>query len=136
MAATIATTSDQTAIETLLDTYERALNTADAGLAASLYAPEGIFMPLFLPTAEGSEIVGSYEQIFAAIKLEIAFHVDDLSIDGDTAHALTRSKGHVTLLESGTRAPEFNRELFVFERREGDWKIARYMFNKTSSAGA
>ena len=136
MAPAIATTSDQKAIATLLDTYERSLTTADAELAASLYAPEGIFMPLFLPTAEGREILASYRQIFAAIKLEIAFQVDDLSIDGDTAHALTRSEGHVTLLESGTRAPESNRELFVFERHEGDWKIARYMFNKTSPSGA
>lgn len=136
MAPIIATTSDQTAIKTLLDTYERSLNTSDAELAASLYGPEGIFMPLYLPTAEGNEILGSYQQIFAAIKLEIAFQVDDLSVDGDTAHALTRSEGHVTLLESGTRAPESNRELFVFERREDDWKIARYMFNKTSPPGA
>ncbi len=136
MAPTIATTADQTAIETLLATYERSLNTADAELAASLYAPEGIFRPLFLPTAAGGEILESYQQIFAAIKLEIAFQVDDLSVDGDTAHALTRSEGHVTLVESGARAPESNRELFVFERREGDWKIVRYMFNKTSPAAA
>jgi hypothetical protein len=52
------TTPDVKAIETLLGTYERSLNTADAELAASLYAPDGMFMPLFLPTAEGSEILG------------------------------------------------------------------------------
>lgn len=133
--APMTTASDQTAITTLLNTYERSLNTADAELAASLCAAEGIFMPLFLPTAKGGEILGSYQQIFAAIKLEIAFQIDDLSVDGDTAHALTRSEGHVTLLETGARAPEFNRELFVFERREGDWKIVRYTFNKTSPTG-
>lgn len=28
--------------------------------------------------------------------------------------------------------PEENRELFVFERENNEWKIARYMFNKMS----
>lgn len=128
------TTPDVKAIETLLGTYERSLNTADAELAASLYAPDGVFMPLFLPTAVGSEILGSYRQIFAAIKLEVTFEIDDLSVDGDTAHALTRSQGHVTLAGGGARTPESNRELFVFQRRQGEWRIARYLFNKTTPA--
>ncbi len=130
------TTNDVQAIEALLSTYERALNTADAELAASLYAEDGVFMPLFLPTAAGDEILGSYRQIFATLKFEIAFHIDDISIDGDTAHALTRSEGHTTQVESGNRGPESNRELFVFQRRDGEWKIARYMFNKTNPTGA
>jgi hypothetical protein len=50
----------------------------------------------------------------------IAFTIDDLSVDGDVAHALTRSEGHATVLESGDRAPESNRELFVFQRRDGE----------------
>jgi uncharacterized protein (TIGR02246 family) len=135
MTTLTVTTPDVNAIETLLGTYERSLNTADAELAASLYAPDGVFMPLFLPTAEGSEILGSYRQIFAAIKLEVTFKIDDLGVDGDTAHALTRSQGHVTLTDSGARTPESNRELFVFQRRQGEWMIARYMFNKTTPAG-
>jgi hypothetical protein len=81
MTTPTVTTPDVKAIETLLGTYERSLNTADAELAASLYAPDGVFMPLFLPTAEGSEILGSYRQIFAAIKLEVTFKIDDLGSD-------------------------------------------------------
>jgi uncharacterized protein (TIGR02246 family) len=135
MTTLTATTPDVNAIETLLATYETSLNTADAELAASLYAPDGVFMPLFLPTAKGSEIFGSYRQIFAAIKLEVTFRIDDVSVDGDTAHALTRSQGHVTLAESGARTPESNRELFVFQRHQGEWRIARYMFNKTTPTG-
>ena len=48
-----------------------------------------------------------------------------------TAHALTRSKGKITILANGTTTPEENGELFVFGRRDGEWKIVRYMFNKT-----
>lgn len=134
--STADTSTDLQAIHTLLSTYERSLNTADAELAASLYASDGAFMPLFLPTAKGEEILGSYQQIFQTIKLEISFTIDDLQVDGDTAHALTRSEGHLTELTSGNRGPEANRELFVFQRRDGDWKIARYMFNKTTTPRA
>ncbi len=38
----------------------------------------------------------------------------------------------MTVLADGTTAPEENRELFVFQKEDGVWKIARYMFNKTS----
>jgi uncharacterized protein (TIGR02246 family) len=126
-----ATSTDRQAINQLLSTYARSLNTSDAELAASLYAPEGVFIPLFLPTASGEEILNSYRQIFNTIKLEVAFTIDDITIDGDTAHALTRSEGHVTVLSSGKRSPESNRELFVFNRDDGEWKISRYMFNRT-----
>ena len=93
-------------------------------------------MPLFLPTTADEEILGSYRQIFQTIKLDIAFTIDDLSVEGDVAHALTRSGGHTTQVGSGNRGPESNRELFVFARRNGEWNIARYKFNKTNPAGA
>ena len=130
--STTETSADVQAIESLLSQYQRSLNESDAELAASLYASDGIFMPLFLSSAQGELIHGSYQQIFDTIKLEIVFTIDDLQVDGDTAHALTRSEGHATELASGNRGPEANRELFVFQRRDGEWKIARYMFNKTA----
>ncbi len=38
----------------------------------------------------------------------------------------------MTVLANDTSAPEENRELFVFQKKDGVWKISRYMFNKTS----
>lgn len=38
------------------------------------------------------------------------------TVDGDTAHAVTGSAGHVTVHADGTRSPEENRELFVLAR--------------------
>jgi hypothetical protein len=48
--------SDQ--IRALLTTYERALNTSDAALAASCYTSDGVFMPTTLPTAAGGSDAG------------------------------------------------------------------------------
>ena len=49
------------------------------------------------------------------------------------AFAVTSSKGTTLIRATGDTIPEANRELFVFEKVDGNWKIARYMFNKTES---
>ncbi len=127
----MATDTDQ--IRELLATYQDALNASDAETSASLYGSDGVFLPYQLPTSSGDEVLGAYQAIFGAIKLDVAFTIDDVTVDGDTAHALTRSKGKVTVLADDTVTPEENRELFVFGRRGSGWKIIRYMFNKTSA---
>jgi len=121
------------AIHSLLATYERSLNTSNADLAASCYTADGIFMPTTLPTAAGKELRTAYANIFAAIRLKVTFSIDELALAGnDTAYALTRSNGEVTILATGSTNPEANREMFIFRREAGGWKIARYMFNKAA----
>lgn len=123
--------TDQDQIRRLLDTYEQSLNTGDARLAAGLYTDDAVFMPTTLPTAAGAGIRDAYEQIFAAIGLEVAFTIDELVVAGDdTAYALTRSSGTQLDRTTGETTPEANREIFIFRRVDGAWKIARYMFNK------
>lgn len=130
----MSTDTSKAQITELLATYEKALNTADAASAASLYAADGVFYPHNVPTATGAQIFGSYEQIFNTINLDIAFTIHEIVIDGDIAFATTGSKGEVTVLEPGITVPEENRELFVFVREAGAWKIGRYMFNKPTAA--
>ncbi len=127
------TTEDQTQIAALLERYETALNASDVDAVLELYAPDGVFMPSSAPTAEGADQVrASYEFVFSTLQLEIRFSIDEIEVRGDLAFARTGSKGTVTILADGTSAPEENRELFVFEKQGGEWKIARYIFNKTS----
>ena len=119
-------------IESLLSVYKTALNTSDAKLAQSLYTTDGEFMPSEAPTAIGLEgILKSYEFIFNQIELSIEFFIEEIEIEENMAFAVTNSKGTVKILGNGIVAPEANRELFVFEKVKGEWKIARYMFNKT-----
>lgn len=119
-------------IEDLLNKYQKSLNTSDAKLAQSLYTKDGIFMPSEAPSGIGSEgILKSYEYIFSQIQLNIKFFIDEIEVEGNMAFAVTSSKGTVKILGNGIEAPEANRELFVFEKLDGEWKIARYMFNKT-----
>ena len=119
-------------IEKLLGEYKKSLNTSDAKLAQSLYTKEGVFMPTEAPSGIGSKnILKSYEFIFSQIQLNIEFFIEEIEVEGNMAYAVTSSKGTVKILANGDEAPEANRELFVFEKVDGEWKIARYMFNKT-----
>ncbi|MBK7912547.1 MAG: nuclear transport factor 2 family protein [Saprospiraceae bacterium] len=119
-------------IETLLSTYEKSLNTSDAKLAQSLYTKDGIFMPTEAPSGIGSEgILKSYEYVFSQIQLNIKFFIEEIQVDENMAFAVTSSKGTTLIRATEVTIPEANRELFVFEKVNDEWKIARYMFNKT-----
>jgi uncharacterized protein (TIGR02246 family) len=121
-------------IEELLVKYQKSLNTSDAKLAQSLYTKDGVFMPTQAPSGIGSEgILKSYEYVFSQIQLNIKFFIEEIQVEGNMAFALTSSQGTFKIHANGMEAPEANRELFVFEKVNGEWKIARYMFNKTTS---
>ena len=123
-------------IEMLLGDYEKSLNTSDARLAQSLYTKDGIFMPTEAPSGIGSEgILKAYEYVFSQIQLNIKFLIEEIQVEGNMAFAVTSSKGTVKIHAAGIVAPEANRELFVFEKVDGNWRIARYMFNKTQPKG-
>ncbi len=127
------TDTDQREIQTVLDRYEKALNASDVDAVLELYADDGVFMPSSAPTAVGvASVRAAYEHVFTTIKLQIVFTVQEIVAEGSNAFAVTGSKGSVTVLANATTAPEENRELFVFQKQDGVWKIARYMFNKTS----
>ena len=123
-------------IEKLLLVYQKSLNTSDAKLAQSLYTKDGVFMPTEAPSGIGAEgILKSYEFVFSQIQLNIEFFIEEIVVEGNMAFAVTSSKGTVKIHANGIETPEANRELFVFEKVDEEWKIARYMFNKTEPKG-
>ncbi len=111
-------------LRTLLASYETSLNAGDGARIEQLYADDG---------ASGrSAVRGAYDAVFSNIRIAIHFTVDELTVKGDVAYARTHSAGTATVVATGARGPEQNRELFIFTRGANGWKIARYMFNKTS----
>lgn len=126
----IATEKQQ--IEKLLEVYKQSLNSSDAVLATSLYTKDGIFMPTQAPSGIGQDgILNSYNFVFSQIQLNVEFFIEEIQVEGDMAFAVTNSKGTVKIHANGAEVPEENRELFVFEKVNGNWLISKYMFNKT-----
>ncbi len=124
-------TTEKTAIEKLLFSYRDALNTSDVNKVLPLYSNDGVFMPSGAPSAIGqAQIKSSYEFVFSQIQLNIEFSIDEIVVNGDLAFARTTSKGTTLIHANGQTVAEENRELFVLQKIDGKWKIARYMFNK------
>ena len=124
-------TTEKSAIEKLLFSYRDALNTSDVNKVLPLYTNDGVFMPSNAPSAIGQEqIKGSYEFVFKTIQLKIEFFIDEIMVNGDYAFARTTSKGTTLIHANGQTVAEENRELFVLQKINGQWKISRYMFNK------
>ena len=120
-------------IRALLGTYERSLNDGDADLAAACYTGDGVFMPTALPTISGDGLRDGYAGIFGNIRLSVTFTIDELVVASDSvAYAQTRSNGTQVVSATSAESAESNRELFIFARQDGSWKISRYMFNKSA----
>ncbi|MBX7108838.1 MAG: DUF4440 domain-containing protein [Chitinophagales bacterium] len=128
---TMNSQTEKSKIEELLFSYRDALNSSAVSKVLPLYTNDGVFMPSNAPSAIGQEQVKvSYEFVFKSIQLNIEFFIDEIEISGDFAFARTISKGTTLIHANGQTVPEENRELFVLQKVNGQWKIARYMFNK------
>ncbi len=123
--------TQQQAIEKMLFSYRDALNASNVNKVLTLYTQDGVFMPSNAPSAIGQEeLKGSYEFVFKNIQLNIEFFIDEIITKGDYSFVRTVSRGTTLIHASGQTVPEENRELFVLQNVNGQWKIARYMFNK------
>jgi uncharacterized protein (TIGR02246 family) len=123
--------AEKASIENVLYSYGDALNTADVNKVLQVYTQDGVFMPTTLPTATGTEqLKESYSNIFKTIRLNVKFNIKRF-LNGDVAFARTSSKGNVIINATDQVIPEENREFFLTKKENGEWKISRYMFNKS-----
>ena len=126
--------ANEEAVAAVLANYEDALNQSDTEAVMKLYAPDGVFMPQHFPSSVGADAVRkAYNGVFEAITLKVKFVVAEVhQIAPDWAIARTNSAGTVTVKATGGGGPEANQELFVFQKIDDAWKIARYCFSTTN----
>lgn len=118
-------------IQSLLKSYEKALNQGDLKQVLSLYAKDGVFMPSSKPTSTGQQqIKQAYQQVFNTLGFDVRFHTDEIVRRDDLAFVRTLSDGKIKLRDKNMTIKNNSRELFVLKRIDGDWKIYRYMFNE------
>jgi uncharacterized protein (TIGR02246 family) len=125
---------DKKKIEAVIAVYQKALANSDATTASSLYTKTAKFMPSGGPSAIGTDAIkGSYTYVFSLITPTIEFTIDEVVFIGNYAYVTSTSEGTSLIKANNQNVPEINRELFVFEKENGIWKIARYMFNKMTN---
>jgi uncharacterized protein (TIGR02246 family) len=126
--------ANEKAVAAVLAKYQDALNQSDTGAVMKLYAPDGVFMPQNNPSSVGAEEVRrAYDAVFRTIKLTVKFNVAEVvEMAPNWVFARTNSAGTVKVLATDAGGPEANQELFLFQKIEGVWKIARYCFSTTN----
>ena len=129
-----AADSDVDQIRGLLKNYERVLNGSDVASVLQLYTKDGVFMAQHNPSAVGiDQVETAYTAVFKAIKLNVKFDIVEIEVIAPTwAFARTNSSGTTTINATGNKVSEGNQELFVLQKVDGDWKIARYCFSTTN----
>lgn len=122
---------EKVAIEKTLKTYFGSLNASDVKTAVDSYTADGVFMPTKFPTATGTDqLMAAYGNVFKAIQLNVTVKIEEIIIRDDIAFAGTLSNGSTLIHATGETTPEENREFFLLRKDNGEWKIARYMFNQ------
>jgi uncharacterized protein (TIGR02246 family) len=126
--------TDETAVGKLLGDYQTALNRSDTDAVMRLYANDGVFMPQNSPSSVGAVAVrAAYDAVFKEITLTVEFAIAEIhQVASEWAFARTNSAGTVKVNATGESAAEANQELFVLQKIEGAWKIARYCFSTTN----
>ena len=129
-----AADSDQENIHAVLKAYEQVLNASDVDGVLKLYTEDGVFMAQHNPSAVGiQQVEAAYTGVFQAIDLNVEFDIVEVEVIADDwAFARTNSSGTTTINATGDQIPEGNQELFVLQKIDGDWKIARYAFSTTN----
>ena len=134
LAAVVQAAGDAEDVRALLKSYERVLNASDVAGVLELYADDGVFMAQHNPSAAGKgQIEVAYKAVFEAIELNVTFDIVEIEVIAPNwAFARTNSSGTTRINATGDQVSERNQELFLLERVNGDWKIARYAFSTTN----
>lgn len=86
--------------------------------------------PGYQPSVGKNALRTSYERIFSTIKLDINFSLDEIVVlDGVWAFARTTAAGTKHWLLKGSQESHHNQEIFICQKVNGAWKIARYCFS-------
>ena len=93
-------------------------------------------MPQHSPSSVGRDAVReAYKKVFDAITLQVKFEIAEVKqLAAEWALARTNSAGKVKVHATGEGGPEANQELFLFQKINEEWKIARYCFSTTNPA--
>jgi uncharacterized protein (TIGR02246 family) len=126
--------ANEKAVAEVLAKYQDALNQSDTDAVMKLYAPDGVFMPQNSPSSVGAgEVRRAYDAVFKSIKLTVKFNVAEVvEVAPNWVFARTISAGTVKVHATGAGGPEANQELFLFQKIDEAWKIARYCFSTTN----
>ncbi|TCC98312.1 SgcJ/EcaC family oxidoreductase [Pedobacter psychroterrae] len=127
-----AQSKDQAAVKTVVQNYFGALNASDVNKVASYFITDGVLLAPGAPTATGTDqLKGTFKYVFDNFTYILAVAIADVTVEGDYAFVASTSNGSFVIKSSNQKIEDDFRETFILKRVNGQWKIARYMYNKS-----
>lgn len=121
--------ADAAPLRSIMERYAAALRANDVDALVSLYAANGVFMRENMPAVVGRDALrAAYRQVFATLKLDLAFRIEEVEMAGDMAWLRAVSTGKVKVLATGVETSSSFGELVVFRREPDGWKIRSYLY--------
>jgi uncharacterized protein (TIGR02246 family) len=116
-------------VVSVVERYAAALRSNDVETLVALYASNGVFMRQDMPAAVGRDALrAAYREIFATLKVDLAFEVQETEVAGDMAWLRAISKGRIRVLATGSESSGSFDVLAVLSREQGVWRIRSYMY--------
>ncbi|UDL93697.1 nuclear transport factor 2 family protein [Lichenihabitans sp. PAMC28606] len=130
--------SDQSAAKAVVEAYQAGLNAADFDKIRPLFAPDAVAEWNNKTTVVAVDAMAApYAALFKDAKFDTDFQYDAVDLYGDIAIVRTHHPvGQMELrLKDGTKALDFNREIFVLHRSGPAWTIVLYTFTTQPRQG-
>lgn len=122
-------TDDPARLVAIMDSYAAALRANDVEALVALYGSNGVFMRDNMPAVVGREALqAAYREVFATLKVDLRFTIQEAEISGDMAWLRATSAGRIKVLASGAESAEAFNLVAVFRRDSGAWKIRSYIY--------
>ena len=120
---------DPAQLVSIMERYAAALRSNNVEALVALYAVDGVFMREDMPAVVGRDALrAAYRQVFATLKVDVAFTIQETEAVGDMAWLRATSKGKIKVLATGVETSNSFGELVVFRREQGEWRIRSYMY--------
>lgn len=121
----------------IMDSYAAALAANDVEALVGLYTPNGVFIRDEMTPVVGREALrAAYKQVFATLKVNLAFTIHEVEVVGDIAWLRGTSAGKVKVLATGKEYNDAYNQVVVFRREAGAWKIRSYIYASSKSDSA
>ncbi len=114
--------ADPAQLVSIMERYAAALRSGNVEALVALYTPNGVFMRENMPAAVGRDALrAAYKEVFAALKVDLAFSIQETEVVGDIAWLRSTSKARSRCCRQVPRQPirSMNSSFFAASRATG-----------------
>jgi len=128
-APQVDTGRDRATLDSLRRDFEIAERAGDADRMYAHAAPDIVAMPPNRPSKIGDADRQWIRDFLAAYTVEVQYKSDEIVIAGDWAFDRGTATETMTPKAGGPAATESTKYLWVYQRLNGEWKLARLIWN-------